>query len=159
MYNSWIVVSIICSLLLGDLVSLFCESIRFPLKAVKVMHTVALRTESSMPKDAAPPNPTAAFKVLHVYTKNGRFFVFLVSWSPGMLLLYYKRKFSIVRSKLMFWLHPWTMWMSGWWELTIRISSYCCAIIFLFLKSFLLLLAVLQEPHGCDVCIPCNHYG
>eukprot|EP00268_Persea_americana_P043104 TRINITY_DN4321_c0_g3_i1.p1 TRINITY_DN4321_c0_g3~~TRINITY_DN4321_c0_g3_i1.p1 ORF type:complete len:575 (+),score=119.59 TRINITY_DN4321_c0_g3_i1:323-2047(+) len=35
---------------------------KFPLKAVKVMHTVALRTESSMPKDAAPPNPTAAFK-------------------------------------------------------------------------------------------------
>lgn len=40
---------------------------RFPLKTVKVMHTVALRTESSLPKGTAPPNPTAAFKVLHVF--------------------------------------------------------------------------------------------
>ncbi|RWR80591.1 pyruvate kinase isozyme G, chloroplastic isoform X1 [Cinnamomum micranthum f. kanehirae] len=40
---------------------------KFPLKAVKVMHTVALRTESSLPKGTAPPNPTAAFKFYKSY--------------------------------------------------------------------------------------------
>lgn len=36
---------------------------RYPLKAVKVMHTVALRTESSLKTSTAPPVQFGAFKV------------------------------------------------------------------------------------------------
>ncbi|KDO53843.1 hypothetical protein CISIN_1g0073491mg, partial [Citrus sinensis] len=35
----------------------------FPLKAVKVMHTVALRTESSLPVSITPPTQFSAHKV------------------------------------------------------------------------------------------------
>ncbi|PON57093.1 Pyruvate kinase [Parasponia andersonii] len=35
---------------------------KYPLKAVKVMHTVALRTESSLPISTAPPNQLSAYK-------------------------------------------------------------------------------------------------
>ncbi|KAK4836789.1 hypothetical protein QYF36_000205 [Acer negundo] len=37
----------------------FC---RFPLKAVKVMHTVSLRTEATIPGGTMPPNLGQAFK-------------------------------------------------------------------------------------------------
>ena len=36
---------------------------RFPLKAVKVMHTVSLRTEATIPGGTMPPNLGQAFKV------------------------------------------------------------------------------------------------
>jgi len=36
---------------------------RFPLKAVKVMHTVALRTEATIPGGQMPPNIGPVFKV------------------------------------------------------------------------------------------------
>lgn len=35
---------------------------KYPLKAVKVMHTVALRTESSLPTSIAPPSQSSAYK-------------------------------------------------------------------------------------------------
>ena len=42
----------------------FCDSkSRYPLKAVKVMHTVALRTESSLPISTIPPIQLRTFKV------------------------------------------------------------------------------------------------
>lgn len=37
---------------------------RFPLKAVKVMHTVALRTEATISCGEMPPNLGQAFKVI-----------------------------------------------------------------------------------------------
>lgn len=37
---------------------------RYPLKAVKVMHTVALRTESSLPVSIMPPVRFNAYKVI-----------------------------------------------------------------------------------------------
>lgn len=42
--------------------------IRFPLKAVKVMHTVALRTESSLPLTSSSPDESAFYKVRIVLT-------------------------------------------------------------------------------------------
>lgn len=36
---------------------------RYPLKAVKVMHTVALRTETSLPIGTNPPGQSTAYKV------------------------------------------------------------------------------------------------
>lgn len=36
---------------------------RYPLKAVRVMHTVAMRTEATMPEEEAPANLGRAFKV------------------------------------------------------------------------------------------------
>lgn len=41
---------------------------RFPLKAVKVMHTVALRTEATIAGGVMPPNLGQAFKVLDIKT-------------------------------------------------------------------------------------------
>ncbi|XP_062075173.1 pyruvate kinase isozyme G, chloroplastic-like [Humulus lupulus] len=35
---------------------------KYPLKAVKVMHTVALRTELSLPISTAPPNLLSTYK-------------------------------------------------------------------------------------------------
>ena len=35
---------------------------RYPLKAVKVMHTVALRTESSLSTSTTPPSQTIPYK-------------------------------------------------------------------------------------------------
>jgi hypothetical protein len=45
----------------NDVISLLC---RFPLKAVKVMHTVALRTEATISGGEMPPNLGQAFKVI-----------------------------------------------------------------------------------------------
>lgn len=42
--------------------------IRFPLKAVKVMHTVALRTESSLPITFSTPGQSAIYKVCVILT-------------------------------------------------------------------------------------------
>ncbi|KAK0590662.1 hypothetical protein LWI29_030090 [Acer saccharum] len=39
---------------------------KYPLKAVKVMHTVALRTESSLPVSISPPNQSTAYKSHHM---------------------------------------------------------------------------------------------
>lgn len=41
----------------------FHKCIRYPLKAVKVMHIVALRTESSLQKSTSSPSQSAAYKV------------------------------------------------------------------------------------------------
>ncbi|KAK1577743.1 hypothetical protein Q3G72_024439 [Acer saccharum] len=38
---------------------------KFPLKAVKVMHTVSLRTEATIPRGTMPPNLGQAFKKFH----------------------------------------------------------------------------------------------
>ena len=45
----------------NDMISLPC---RFPLKAVKVMHTVALRTEATISGGEMPANLGQAFKVI-----------------------------------------------------------------------------------------------
>ncbi|KAK3183073.1 hypothetical protein Dsin_030359 [Dipteronia sinensis] len=39
---------------------------KYPLKAVKVMHTVALRTESSLPVSISPPTQSTAYKSHHM---------------------------------------------------------------------------------------------
>lgn len=52
---------------------------RFPLKAVKVMHTVALRTEATIAGGTMPPNLGQAFKVPEL---SLLYFMFVISFVP-----------------------------------------------------------------------------
>ena len=47
----------------GQVNKLILLMFRLPLKAVKVMHTVSLRTEATIPGGTMPPNLGQAFKV------------------------------------------------------------------------------------------------
>lgn len=66
---------------------------RFPLKAVKVMHTVSLRTEATITGGAMPPNLGQAFKVTqqrpHVfcYTAWGLLLHFALFFSSFILIV------------------------------------------------------------------------
>lgn len=44
------------------------KNIRYPLKAVKVMHTVALRMESSLPINSTTPNPLIVHQVRIIFS-------------------------------------------------------------------------------------------
>lgn len=79
---------------------------KYPLKAVKVMHTVALRTESSLPISTAPPNQLSAYKshmgemfAFHATTMSNTLstpiIVFTRTGSMAVLLSHYRPSSTI----------------------------------------------------------------
>ncbi|XP_062146603.1 pyruvate kinase isozyme G, chloroplastic [Alnus glutinosa] len=79
---------------------------KYPLKAVKVMHTVALRTESSLPISSTPPNQLSTYKshmsemfAFHATTMantlNTPIIVFTKTGSMAILLSHYRPSSTI----------------------------------------------------------------
>ncbi|KAI4303311.1 hypothetical protein MLD38_038957 [Melastoma candidum] len=88
----------------ADTVILFGETAlgKYPLKAVKVMHTVALRTESTLLYATSPPVQFAAYKGSSIVHKTGSMAILLSHYRPSSTIFAITRDVRIKQRLILY---------------------------------------------------------
>lgn len=105
----------------NDMISLPC---RFPLKAVKVMHTVALRTEATISGGEMPANLGQAFKV--IWCKFHIFWCFMESLSAPPPPLQ-KKTYLIFNTE--YWLEIFLLYRITWAKCLLTMQPWCLTLL------------------------------